>query len=200
MALYPTHSILRNDRLWFAYLVTRMWSRHDLILCTTGREKLPKKFGTRQFTQPWYFIWDAKDLLKAPWTLVSLAHCTYLILFKSITNAPILQARRCTNWEQKCAHVRSDMVYCGIWDKYIVGFMRMVNSEIHTIIWSNQKRRHDIQLTRNDTKHDAHVVHMSVEHREYEPGTRNEASYNAHRTTAETVNHHAAYGSWKYLQ
>ena len=48
---------------------------------------------------------------------------------------------QCITLEQKCVHFCSKMVYCGIWDKCIVGFVRLVcwpsnsNLNLNLVCW-----------------------------------------------------------------
>ena len=42
------------------------YTRHDVML--EWSREVVQQVDTRQFTKPWYFIWDVKDLLKAPRT------------------------------------------------------------------------------------------------------------------------------------
>ena len=42
-----------------------------------------------------------------------------------------------TTLEQKCVHFCSKVVHCGIWDMYIVGFERLVNTYPHSSKWTD---------------------------------------------------------------
>ena len=63
-----------DEMTYFGYLCGLATCEVDMVLFYAWLVvRSYPQFGTRQFTQPWYFIWDAKDLLKTPRITMSVS-------------------------------------------------------------------------------------------------------------------------------